>query len=157
MDGEYMDGVSKEVKFTFADVTSDGSLLKDPWEVYLRIVGSFCVVVDDHLLYAEESFCVVEFATKSQLWLRRVAETQEDFVYTSQESEEAGLFWIKRSGRGWRIGSVHQEYEEPSTFDLESLATALSEYSNRLRTFVAEAFGTDIVQVLRWAEANRVR
>lgn len=91
------------------------------------------------------------------VWLKRVNETQEGFVYISQESEEPGLFWIKKAGGGWRIGSVYQEYEEVSISDLESLVAALSAYFNRLRTFVAEAFGTDIAKILGWAEANQVR
>lgn len=66
MDRNYMDGVSKGVKFTFAHVTSDGSRLNEPWEVYLKIVGSFSVSVGERVLYAEESLCVVEFAIKSQ-------------------------------------------------------------------------------------------
>jgi hypothetical protein len=152
-----MDSVSKEVAFAFADVKLDGGRLNEPWEVYLRIVGNFSVNVGKRVLYGEESFCLVEFAIKSQLWLARVNETQEDFVYTSQESEEPDLFWIRQSGAGWRIGSVYQEYEEPKTFPLEILVAALSSYFNRLRAFVAEAFGRDIVDVLGWAAANQVR
>jgi hypothetical protein len=151
-----MDSLSKEVVFAFADVNLDGGCLNEPWQVYLRIVGSFSVHVGKQLLYLEESFCVVEFAIKSQLWLARVNETQEDFVYTSQESEERDLFWIRQSGAGWRIGSVYQEYEEPSTFPLDLLAAALRSYFNRLQAFVAEAYGRDIVDVLSWASANQV-
>jgi hypothetical protein len=151
-----MDGLSKEVRFTFYDLTSDGARLSQPWEVYLSIVGRFSVRVGERVLYAEELFCVVEFAIKSQLWLRRVKDTDEDFVYTSQESDEPSLFWIKKSREGWRLGSVYQEYEEPTTFDLDSLAAGLSAYFDRLREFVAEGFGTDIVAILRWAEVNQV-
>jgi hypothetical protein len=152
-----MDSVSEEVAFAFADVKVDGGRLKEPWQVYLRIIGRFSVHVGERVLYVEESFCVVEFAIKSQLWLARVNETQEDFIYTSQESEESDLFWIRRSGAGWRIGSVYQEYEELSTFPLELLAAALCSYFNNLRRFVTEAFGRDIVDVLGWASANQVR
>lgn len=152
-----MDGLPKEVKFSFADVASDGVRINEPWQVYLRIVGRFSVSVGERILYQEEAFCVVEFAIKSQLWLKRVSQTQEDFIYTSQESEEPGLFWIKRFEGGRCIGSVYQEYEESNLFPFESLAAALSEYFNHLRTFVAEAFGTDLAEILAWADANQVR
>lgn len=152
-----MDGISKEVRFSFGDVSLEGGHLNEPWEVYLRIVGRFSVSVGERILYAEESFCVVEFAVKSQLWLKRVNETQEDFVYTSQESEEAGLFWIRKAGQVWRLGSAYQEYEELATFSLSSLAVALSAYFEDLQAFVTEAFDADITRLLGWAEANQVR
>src|SRR6267142_2157664 len=77
-------------------------------------------------------FCLVEFAMHISKWLREVTITNEDFVYESMESDEGGLVWIKRSGLGWRIGSVHQAYEEQKEFRLEEISIAVKEYSARL-------------------------
>lgn len=154
---ENMDGVSPKVTFRFSEVTSDGGPVNMPWEVYLRIVGSFSIVVGERILYTEELFCIVEFAVKSNLWLKRVNEIKEDFVYTSQESEDTHLFWIRKSGAGWRIGSMSQEYEESRTFALDLLTAALSEYFNRLQNAVTEKFGKNIVDVLTWAVKRECR
>jgi hypothetical protein len=93
-----MVGVSHPIDFAFSDIDVDGNSLAEPWQICLRIVGSFAIKVGENILYSEQGFCLVEFGIESQLWLKRVKKTQEDFVYTSQESEELGLVWIKREG-----------------------------------------------------------
>lgn len=148
-----MGSLSKEVTFSFAEVMADGDCLAEPWQVYLRVVGDFAVTVGGRALYREQHFCLVEFAINSQLWLQRVGETHEDFNYISQESDESGLVWIKKSRDGWLLGSVHQEYAESSVFELDVLRVALSAYFNELKSQVADRFGTNIGELLSWAAA----
>lgn len=152
-----MDCVSKEVRFSFTEIALDGGALTEPWQVYLRIVGGFSVTVGGRGLYQEQGFCLVEFAVNSKLWLEHVKETEEDFIFTSQESDESGLVWVKKVAGGWRLGSIHQEYEETSVFDLDSLRAPLCAYFDGLRKRVEECFGVDIAAVVVWAEDSKVR
>jgi len=127
-----MDSVSNTLRFEFEITTNDATSLKEPQQLLLGIVGNFAVRVDEKTLYEEVEFCLVEFAMHISKWLREVTITNEDFVYESMESDEGGLVWIKRSGLGWRIGSVHQAYEEQKEFRLEEISIAVKEYSARL-------------------------
>ena len=150
-----MESLASEVKIKFSKMKVDGDSVEEPWQAYLRIVGLFCVKVGDRLLYQEEEFCLVEFAVSAQIWRKGLHQKQEDFIYTSLESDESGLFWVKKVDGGWRVGSIHQEYEEALVFDLDLLATALGTFCDRLRDKVLERFGVDLNSILIWAESDR--
>ena len=147
-----MDGVSHPINFASSDIDVDGNSLAEPWQIYLRIVGSFAIKVGENILYSEQGFCLVEFGIESQLWLKRVTKTQDDFVYTSQESEELGLVWIKREGSVWRVGSVHQISAEPATFQLQEIQRALNRYFTELRNYVLRNFDVDIESLFSWVQ-----
>lgn len=151
-----MDRVPQEVVFSFADVVADTDTLSQPWQVYLRIVGNFLMTVAGRTLYTEQGFCLVEFAIQSQLWLRQVRASGEDFVYSSQESEEMGLVWIKRDNSKWKVGSIHQEYDEPRLFDLDQLEMALVRYFDALNHEVQQKFRVDITSLFDWAAKPRM-
>ena len=57
------------------------------------------------------------------------------------ESEELGLVWIKSSDSGWRIGSVHQEYEETNIFSLGEIKGAVEKFIDQLEAEMSAKFG----------------
>ena len=139
-----MDSISGTLKFHFELTTTDATNLKEPQQLLLGIIGNFAVRVGEKPLYQEAEFCLVEFAMQITKWLSEVTITNEDFVYTSLESEEVGLVWIKRSGAAWRIGSIHQEYEEYKEFSLEEISNAVEEYRARLSEELFRKLGISV-------------
>jgi hypothetical protein len=82
------------------------SAVVETHEVYLRIVADFEVIIDGCVIYAEQLFTVVEFAIASQAWVRGPRSSERDFIFTSMESEDEGLVWIKNHNGEWRLGSA---------------------------------------------------
>jgi hypothetical protein len=151
-----MNSLSETVSFAFSNLTSDGASLLEPWEVYLRFVGTFCVTIGGRTLYSEESFCLVEFGVLSYLWLKEAESQRQDFLYSSLESEEHGLLSIKRCEGGWRLDSLHQKFESDELFPLSIFEVAITDYFCRLRAIILARFSIDILAVVQWAEASVV-
>ena len=141
----------KSLTFKFESLECDGAL-NDDWQILLRIVADFYILVDSKVLYREQQFCVVEFAVALSKWLSSVGHTGEDFIYESIESEEIGLVGVKAHGSGWRIGSVHQENEEAHTFSLEDVRTAAEAFMNQLAKEIRVKFRVDLREFIikRW-------
>ena len=117
--------------------------------VELFVDADFFVEARGRLLYHEVDFTVLELAVFLHLWLRGLPKAEEDFVYTSTESAEEGNLWIKKADAGWRVGSVHQEYEETTVFDLREVRLACEAYVDRLKFDLLSQFGIDITNLLR--------
>ena len=130
----------KSLTFHFDSLEREGAL-DEHWEILLHVIADFSILVDSKVLYCEQQFCVVEFALDISGWLNRVHRNGEDFIYTSMESEEIGLVWIKSSDSGWRIGSVHQEYEETNIFSLEEIRDAAEQFLDQLGAEMSAKFG----------------
>ena len=132
---------TKTLRFDFQLSDPDGALVED-WQILLRIVADFQVLVDSRVLHQEQQFCVVEFADALHRWLREG--TKLDFIYTSLESEESGLVWVKASGSDWRVGSVHQEYDESAVFSLAQVSEAAETFIAELKKEVAAKLDIDL-------------
>jgi hypothetical protein len=140
-----------KLAFRFENVFTDGPLSAEPWQIYLRVVGDFKIAVWGVPIYAEEQFCLVEFAIQSQIWSRAAAQEPRDFVYTSLEAEESGLVWLRQEASGWRIGSVFQESACPESFSLAEIVIALDNYYHRLRRDVDDIYHVDIASLFAWS------
>ena len=57
------------------------------------------------------------------------------------ESEDVGLVWIKADYSGWRVGSVHQEYEETNIFSLGEIKQAAQKFLDQLGAEMSAKFG----------------
>ena len=141
----------KNLIFKFESLERDGAL-SDDWQILLRIVADFYILVDSKVLYREQQFCVAEFAAALSKRLSIVNQTGEDFIYESMESDEVGLVWVKAHGSGWRIGSVHQEYEEAQTFSLEEVRNAAEKFMNQLAEEALAKFHINLREFIikRW-------
>jgi hypothetical protein len=133
----------KSLTFLFDSLERDGTL-DEHWEILLRVVADFSILVDSKVLYREQQFCVVEFALDISRWMNQVHHTGEDFIYMSMESEESGLVWIKANDSGWQVSSVHQEYEETNIFSLGDVKDATEKFLARLEAEMAERFGISL-------------
>ena len=121
------------MKFEFGNLHFDGEL-RSKWDMLLRIVGDFAIIIGCRRLYAEVEFCLVEFAVALANWLATASDNGPDFVYTSMESESEGLVRFTLCGPGaWLVSAAHQDYAEPIQLTTEQLMEAAGAYVNELR------------------------
>jgi hypothetical protein len=134
------------IDFRFDRLHLDGDALDTDWDVLLRVVADFAIVVQPSPipLYREEEFCVVEFAAQITQWLANVRRHPFDFSYNSMESDETGLVSIHEDRRGWKVAAVRQDYSEDRLFSLEEIEGAVATFVARLKKEVREVFRHDI-------------
>jgi hypothetical protein len=138
------------IAFKFWKLKTDVLGLFDEWDLYQRVEASFAMEICDQVIYQEELFPVVEFATLSQIWLSEVDSSPKDFIYSSIESDVVGLVWFKRITDGWSAGSAFQSSESPVALNLWEVRNSLNGYYNSLRGAVKEQFGLDIAALQEW-------
>ena len=143
-----MDSVPGKIVFKCSVTSADSSSLRERWQVLLGVVGDLSVEVCGRTLYREVEFPLVELAVDLSKWLQKVEKTNESFVFASMESEEPGLVWLRCEDERWRVGSVHQEYEEKRTFSLCEVASAARAYIDRLTDTLLQIHGIDIRDLL---------
>jgi hypothetical protein len=117
-------------------------------DIIVGVEGEFALYIDDLLLYSDEWCCLVELAAQVNWWLDAVRSEPWDFQYTSIESDEAGLIWIKYSAPGWRIGSVHQAYDENRYFTLAEIADPFAQYVDQVRAELRPVLGGRIDAII---------
>lgn len=146
-----MDGVpcQIEIGFHFDSLKLDPSFnpFDEDWQIELGIVGDFFIRVDGKTLYQESGFCLVEFAVSVSKWLS-LGDGVQDFTYTSIESDEAGLVWIKQYGDKWKLGSVHQEYNELCLFKLDQIRLAVQTYIKNLIHYVPTHLKSKVFKII---------
>lgn len=134
------------MKFAFANIHYDGPLATR-WDVILRIVADFSIVLGRSVLYSEVEFCVVEFAVQLAEWLGRLGSGRPPFVYTSMESDVEGLVRFTPTGPDqWCVAAAHQTHREARTFTTDELRRTALEFIHELRAAVKDR--VDILDVV---------
>lgn len=110
--------------FTFTDLHVEPGQRPDPYDIILGAVAAFAIVVEERQLYREDDLPVVELAMALRRWLNGPFLSHEPFEYQSMESDEDGMVWIRPEQDGWRIGSIYQEFADPTVRSNEDVATA---------------------------------
>lgn len=138
------------IEFRFERLRLDGEALDTDWDVLLRLVADFAIVVPPAPipLYQEKEFCVVEFAVQITQWLAKVRKYPIDFSYNSMESDETGVVCIRKQLHGWRVTALSQDYSEDRLFSLEEIESAVAAFIARLKKEVRETFRYDISHLL---------
>ena len=134
------------IEFRFEKLRLDGNALETDWDVLLRLVADFSIVVPAAPipLYREEEFCVVEFAMQITQWLANVHRDPIDFSYNTMESDETGLVSINKQQHGWRVAALHQDYSEDRLFSIAEIENAVGAFVTRLKQEVRERFRQEI-------------
>lgn len=135
-----------DINFTIRRV--EVSDISATYQLLLAVTGDFSVRVGDKMLYFEQELPLVEFAVQAARWLRRGPRVEDDFIYESMEAQEPGLIWVRHSERGWKIGAIHQSYEERSQFSWEEIADALATYVQTLQRDLSVLHGLDIEELV---------
>jgi hypothetical protein len=102
------------MKFTFHDAHAETGHRPAPYDVLLGLVAVFEIVVGAAVLYSEIDLPIVELAVALKKWLSSDLKERSAFEYASVEADESGMVWIRPEEHGWRIGSIHQEFVDPT-------------------------------------------
>lgn len=116
-------------------------------ELYLGVNGEIKLYENQHVLYSEVEFPLVEFAVKIQNWLY-LNNPNLDFSYDSIESEDEGLIWFRLEPAGWRLGSVHQEECSAKAYTFPQISEACEKFIQCLTNELQTKFGIDITHML---------
>lgn len=135
------------IELNFSAMHQDGPSLESEVERLLRIVADVLLSVDGRALYSEGDVPVVELASQLSQWLVEGG-TRGDFSYESMESDTPGLIWIKRGTSGWRIGSVHQEYEETREWPLSDIDAAMGRFVARVIDSARDQLAVDVRDIV---------
>jgi hypothetical protein len=96
-----------KVDFLFSQAYFDVPRIISKWDVIVRYVGQFSILVDNEQVYSDPDFCLVEFALDLAQWCAVSTDLGPNFSYTSVESEIEGLVSFTRDRPGlWSISSV---------------------------------------------------
>ena len=97
------------MRLEFTGLRAEPERLGDVIDVVANLEADFRLVVDGDLIYEEVSFPVAELAVALSRWSQVPIGDRPDFEFDSMSAEESGILWIRRSHRGWRVGSIHQD------------------------------------------------
>lgn len=141
-----MDSVPSQVMFSFEHLQSAVDDPKASWQLLLRVVADFVVIIEGRQFYAESEFPVIEFASQAAKWLR---DGGGDFLYVSMEfAEEPLLAFYRLTDDQFRAHSPHQTFETTATVDQEKLRGALMSFNEELSRSVGCELGLNIEAVL---------
>ncbi len=134
------------IEFRFENLKIDGTALETDWDLLLRPVAEFSIVVPPAPipLYREEEFCVVEFAIHITQWLVRVRNDAIDFSYNSVESDETDLVSIRKAQDLWTVAALNQDYIEDRLFAIEDIDRAVRAFVTRLIEEMQRKFRQDV-------------
>ena len=115
------------------------------WDLLLKIVGDFEILIEGRPLLFETEFCLVEFALQLARWIESIGRgTSADFEYVSMESEAPALVWFRRRADGWELGALEPEGREHRVVDLDDLLLASKNFLRDLRSQVELKLQVDL-------------
>jgi len=141
------------MRLEFSNLHFDGEI-RTQWDVLLRIVGDFAILVRGRVAYREVEFCLVEFALALTNWLVTATDQGPDFIYTSFESDTQGLVRFTRLNPGvWRVSAAHEEWGQTDSLTTAELRNAALIYIRDLRMHLLP--NLDFLQYVEDANVRR--
>ena len=80
----------------FSDVQVPKDALMNKYQFLLGVEATFTLSVESAVVLVEPHFCIIELRQWLQEWLENGA--QNDFIYTSIESDDQGLITFRHFG-----------------------------------------------------------
>lgn len=120
----------------FAQIRIDGHLRR-PFDALLRIVAVFWITLNGEEVYREVEYPVVELCAQLSRWLIHGMREAREFVYTSEESDMAGLVTFRQEDPGrWRVSVYDLQSEQRRTLSplvgSDAIRSAIRSYAVRL-------------------------
>jgi hypothetical protein len=129
-----------ELGFWFQLTPPDGPLDSD-WNRLLNVVADFRVVVGHRVLFSEVSFPIIELANQLDRWLASDAQSPSEFIYSSLESNIAGIIRIAPGIQGWHVSSAFAEFADSTPFSLAEIVAAARGYVSAVEQSVLSEYG----------------
>lgn len=149
------DGLPGEpmIEFRCANLRSDRPVLEHPADVFIGVTADLSILTDSGPIYSEPDFPVVELAVELNAWVEDM--DGSNFELHSMETPEPGWVWIRQSGNGWRVGSIHQEHDDPVDHDLEEVRSAIHRFLSHLEFDLAQRFNLSLRRVISMEDGPR--
>jgi hypothetical protein len=131
---------------TFADSTFARADAHNRFDLALGVEATLALTVGGRLIYTEPMFPIVELRQALSAWMPH---TGENFEFTSMESDEPGLIWIRRQPSGlWRAGSIHQDDIATQELDTAEVVHGCADFVGRVDGWVRNELGVEVKNVL---------
>jgi hypothetical protein len=141
-----MDGVPSEVMFRYARLQSTVDDVHQQWQLLIRVVAEFAILVDGQEFYSEVEFPIVEFASQAIKWVRA---GRGDFQYVSMESDDDPIICFNKiSDNSFKISALDQNFEVKHCYDRNSLAQSIIAFVDSLQYSTKYEMAIDIKPVL---------
>jgi len=140
-----MDSIPTKLEFKFQITDFNIDNIEKDWQLILRIVADFEILINGKVFFNEPQFPVVEFAMQAAAWSRNV---KENFDYESMESDESPLIWFNSKNDNYTVGSPWQKYEERNPIEREVLQTSLNNFIEALRKELVSDYEIDISHLI---------
>jgi hypothetical protein len=133
------------LRISYTDIELHSTKFKKDWDILTNIVANLNIEIGSHLLFCEEGFCVVEFATILSKWLRACQQenTINNFSYNSIEYEKVDLVKFERKANSWHASSSLSEENKPLLVDIHQVRNESQRFINEL-TVVLKGKGISI-------------
>jgi hypothetical protein len=116
------------MNFVYSDPSLEVPSRGSRYDVLLGAVATFEIRVVDRILYREVMFPIAELARALKRWSDVAMLLREPFEFSSLESDESGLVWIRPEKSGWRVGSVEQEFAEISVWSDAEVRAVIDDF-----------------------------
>jgi hypothetical protein len=142
------------LEFVVTDLHHERPAATDYYGVLLGLNCRFSIRLDHQALFEEAEFPVLEFVEQLADWLAESPEPAANFSYESIESDVEDLVWIRRTNRGWRLGSAIHDSVAHNPFTLDELRGALSQLNTHLAALARRDLDLDVSDYIT-GEARR--
>lgn len=131
---------------TFTDATFARANANDRFDLALGVEATLALTVAGRLIYTEPMFPIVELRWALSVWMLRAG---EDFEFTSMESDELGLIWLRRQPSGlWRAGSIHQDDIATQELGTAAIVAGCADFIASVDGWVRDELGVEVSDVL---------
>lgn len=126
------------------DLRFEGTDPEDRFDLLLGVCADLALQTEGRLLYSEPDFPVTELAVQLNAWAAGGPESGEDFEFSSMESDESGLVWFRRSGAGYRVGSLYQEFPAMAVHAPAAVRSTIERFVTDLRNRTRRELDIDL-------------
>lgn len=118
------------------------------------VVGDLTIVVDNHILFSESEFPILELATTLARWLANSPASGRPFRFSSMDAEESPLIEFIPGRGGWFFRSAWQGGDQKEPLTRTGLVAGAEAYVMAARTRLLEELGLDVSESLDEASRN---
>jgi hypothetical protein len=132
------------IELRLSELHAERPELEHPADAFIGVTGRFEIIADGTTVYAEDEFPVLELAAELGDWLRSGLKGRRDFEFDSMSTPEAGWVWIRQTGTGWRVGSLHQEWPDDAVRGDSEIQTAVERFIESVKESATRDLGADV-------------
>lgn len=135
------------LRFEIAGVASEADSIRSVADLLVGVTADLTVSCSCSAVYREPQFPVVELACALKQWASDPWAIRDDFEFDSMSTPEPGWVWLRRSGEGWRVGSIHQDEPCAQVWEEDQVQAAIQSFVSGI---VAAVRASASVDPARW-------